>query len=113
MRFDAERVGAVRLREGWAVFNLTIRRVERLRTIVDMQTVYLLNSFSQDLDPFSILKVLPMLSSARRKSIACFVAPLLCMGVLIMFVVVVCDFAAFRLKSQMTGPERPKGLWEF
>ncbi len=54
-----------------------------------------------------------MLSSARKKLIACCVAPVICMGALIMFVIVVCDFTAFRLKAQMSGPHRPKGLWEF
>jgi hypothetical protein len=30
-----------------------------------------------------------------------------------MFVVVLCDFSMFRLKAQMDGPERAKGMWEF
>jgi hypothetical protein len=54
-----------------------------------------------------------MLSSARRTLLTFFLVPLLCVGALVMFVAVLCDFSAFRLKAQITGPERVKGLWEF
>lgn len=54
-----------------------------------------------------------MLSSVRRTLLTFLVAPLLCVGALIMFVAVLCDFSAFRLKAQISGPERVKGMWEF
>jgi hypothetical protein len=52
-------------------------------------------------------------SSVRRSLITFLFVPLLCVGALVMFVAVVCDFSVFRVRAQMAGPERPKGLWEF
>jgi hypothetical protein len=50
-----------------------------------------------------------MLNHAGRIFLIVLLAPLLCIGVLVMFVVALCDFSASRIKGHFARIETPKG----
>ncbi len=53
------------------------------------------------------------LKSPLRMLTGLFLSPLLLIAAMFGLVVVVADFALFRLRSMRNGHPRPKGLWEF
>jgi hypothetical protein len=53
------------------------------------------------------------LHAPLRMLIGLLVAPLLLVAALLSFVVVLADFAFFRLRDLRAGHPQPKGLWEF
>jgi hypothetical protein len=50
-----------------------------------------------------------MLNRAGGTFLVVLLAPLLCIGVLVMFVVALCDFSASRIKGHFVRTEPPKG----
>jgi hypothetical protein len=50
-----------------------------------------------------------MLNRAGITFLVVILAPLLCIGVLVMFVIALCDFSASRIKGRFIRAEPPKG----
>jgi hypothetical protein len=63
--------------------------------------------------PSDIFAGLRRLKTPLRMLASLLVLPLLLAAALLSFVVVLADFAFFRLRDHRNGHPQPKGLWEF